>query len=208
MPCGTTSLNPGAKPVGILSFPRLHRPPIEGSVRAEVEGLRASQPPGESRPSILMDKEHLSPADGLNSDAPRRPWLSFGAPDAPIHGHHNPPRAASTRTRRGSRRVGRLVREGDAETESLAGYCHGTTQPEQSLAACVRAVASTCRRPLLLLGKNEDMDKTKTQGCGTRRFQSALNLSPSCPGWRNRHVSIPSGARAESLMASFCYRSI
>lgn len=145
MPCGPTSPNPRAEPVGILPFPLL-----------KPEGPRASQPPGESaskRRKALVTCRRAEP------DAPRRPWLSFGAPDAPIHGHHNPPRAASTRTRRGSRRVGRLVREGDAATQSLAGHCHDTTQPEQPLAAWVRVVASTGRRRLLLSGEREAMDK-------------------------------------------------
>lgn len=112
-----------------------------------------------SRRIGLKETKALVTCRRAEPDAPRRPWLSFGAPDAPIHGHHNPPRAASTRTRRDSRRVGRLVREGDAATQSLAGHCHDTTQPEQPLAAWVRVVASTGRRRLLLSGEREAMDK-------------------------------------------------
>lgn len=62
VPCGTTSPNPGAKPVGILPCfsrhqwrerPSRNRGPRSLSTTRRVE-------------TIFMDKEHLSPADGLN----------------------------------------------------------------------------------------------------------------------------------------------
>ena len=178
-------------------------PPIEGTVRAELEGGRASQPPGELRPSAPWTTSTCRPQTA-ETDAPRRPWLSFGAPDAPIYGDHKPTRAASTRTRLsrhgGPRRVGRPVRVGNTEIESLAGYSHDTTRtaPRSRRARGQRLQASSLA--LRLEGRNGQDKRPKAVECGVC---SQNSISPSYPEWRNRHVSIPSGARAESLTASF-----
>lgn len=138
-------------------FALLFSSPMEGTPEPESRAQEPLNHP-ESR-DHLHGQRALVTCRRAEPDAPRRPWLSFGAPDAPIHGHQNSPRAASTRTRQGSRRVGRLVREGNAEAQSLAGHCPDTTRT--ATPRSMRVVDSTCRCRLLLSGETEAMNKTR-----------------------------------------------
>lgn len=185
---------------------RIHAQSPSGFCPFPSSNPRAQEPLNlpENRPQ--RDEKHLSPADGLNPTH----LVGLGCHLAPLTLQSMattiPPEPLPPGRDEALVALGGLFGKGTRQPRALRDIA--TTRHNQNSPSRHGCVSWPAPADAVSCYPARGKQWTKTQGCGTRRSQSALNLSPSCPGWRKRHVSIPSGARAESLMVSRCHLSI